>query len=411
MKLKHFILAACASVLLGTEASAASAYGFDAVTNEELFSSTLLYLRSMQSELLGEPIYFMTQNLMLELEAAHSSKPFAWLGQVHRFLNLAENMYPAALGHPSVGVEDKYDRIRRALLRLRDYPMHEVSDVPDSVSPEEGQAAAFHAANKQWLHQKRNEFFQFLSSPRPTGGEMQVFKIYSSGVVFRTRGACIGIDITYAEGIYDGERREELAQALDVIYVTHAHGDHYDIPLLKRMLDLGKSVVAPYTMEKHLTAYSGYKDKTLFLWDDDGPTSNPLLIQKVARTQAFRSMQNPEPLLLYLIQIDDWRIIHVGDNSEHDKEAAYAQYDMADVVVAPVFQGLTSLCGSTYIAANPGNIDQIYINIHENEWHHTIDHRVPFNYMYNNAGALGNSAYVYPAYIATECGESFTLYK
>ena len=80
-------------------------------------------------------------------------------------------------------------------------------------------------------------------------------------------------------------------------------------------------------------------------------------------------------------------------------------------MISPVFQGNVAFFTHTMAAPNPLNIDQIYVNIHENEWHHTVDHRVPFSFMYNNTGALGNSSFSYPLYIATDCGESFTLYK
>lgn len=412
MKFKHLLLTAVASVLLGTEAFAASAYGYDAVSNEALYTSMMRNLRTLQTDLIGEPIYFMAQNLMLEIQAVHKEKPYAWVGQVHRFISLAENMYPASLGHPSVGTEDKYDRIRRQLLMLRDYPMHQVSDVKEeAISPEGGQAAAFHEANKQWLQHKRSEFFQFLAAPAPTDGSMQMFKLYSSGVVCRTKGACIGIDICYQDGTYDGERRDELAQALDVVYVTHAHGDHYDIPLLRRMLDLGKIVVAPSTMEKHLTSYSSLKGSKLFLWDENSAPADPMTTTGSVKTQAYMSGQGDEPCLLYLIELDGWRVVHIGDNSKHENEAFYENHNRADIVISPVFQGNVAFFTHTMAAPNPLNIDQIYVNIHENEWHHTVDHRVPFSFMYNNTGALGNSSFSYPLYIATDCGESFTLYK
>lgn len=410
-RLKHLILAVFASVTFVAEAFAASVHGFDAVTNETLYTAMLRYMRTMQTELVAGPSYFMVQNLMLEIEAAHAKKPYAWVGQIHRFLNLAENMYPAAMGHPASALDDRYEQLRRALLRLRDYPMHQVSDVPDDIGPAVGQAEAFTADNKQWIQHKRDEFFQFLSAPAPTGSEMQVYKLYSSGVVFRTKSACIGTDITYAEGTYDGERREELAQKLDVFFLTHAHGDHYDIPLLRRMLELGKVVVAPYTMERHLTSFAECKGKTLFLWDNDGPTDEPATVWGNVKTQAFRSVQDPEPLLLYLLEADGWRIILVGDNSDKKKEDAFANYPTADVVATPIFVGLTTLFSYTLAAPNPADIDQIYINLHENEWHHTIQGRIPFSYMFNDHSAFGNASVTYPLYVATDCGESFTLYK
>ncbi|MBR1576396.1 MAG: MBL fold metallo-hydrolase [Bacteroidales bacterium] len=409
MKHTRLTLCLCASLLLGMPVRAASPYGWDAATNKALYETLQTYLRAMQTDLVGEPAYYMTQQLMVELETTFQKDPYAWMSQVHNFCNTLEAVYPPSLSHPSVirGAEDRYDKIRRNLLRLRDYPMHQISlDNEPDIKPTTDQKEAFTRANRQWLQHKRAEFFDFLRSPRPSGDELQAVKLYSSGYVFRTREACIGIDICYAEGLYDGEGREELADLLDAVYVTHAHGDHYDIPLLKLMLQKGKAVVAPSTMARHLTAESGEK----YLWEDSH--LDPVPVHGVALTQAYMSAQGDEPCLLYLIQIGDWRLAHVGDNSSHANETLiYPLYPIADVVMGPVFQGVVNLLNNTKQAPNPGNVEQIYFNIHENEWHHTIDGRVSFQFLYTSTGALNSSSFAYPSCAIFDCGEHLTLYK
>ena len=401
MKFRKLLLVLCASVLLGTEARAG--YGFEAVSNTDMYRSTLTYMKNLQTDYFGEPAYYMIQGLMMEIEASFLTDPYAWIGQVHRFCNMMENIYPPSLGSPMANSEERYDKLRRSILLLRDYPMHEASISGDN--PPANQVAAFSKANAQWLQFKRNEFFQFLSSPRPSGNEIQVAKIYSSGVVLRTKDACIGIDICYEEGFYNGDRREELADHLDALYVTHAHGDHYDVPLLQMMLQKGKSVVAPHTMGKHFIG--SYPDK-LFLWSEDQATA--VNVQGKAQTKAFMSAQGDEPCLLYHILLGDWRIIHVGDNSHHENETPYSKEQLADFVFAPVFQGLTSLFKNTRGAPNPDNAEQVYINIHENEWHHVVASRVPYKYLFNDPGALGGSG-VYPSYALLDNGEHITFYK
>ena len=401
MKLKHLILAIGVSVLIGTEARAG--YGFEAMPNSDLYKSTLTYLKNLQTEFFGEPAYYMIQGLMMEIEASYPNNQYAWIGQVSRFCNMMENIYPPSLGSPMARSEERYDKLRRAILLLRDYPMHVPSISGDG--PPASQVNAFNTANAQWLQFKRDEFFQFLSSSRPSGSEIQVAKLYSSGVVLRTKEACIGIDICYEEGLYSPDRREELADHLDVVYVTHAHGDHYDVPLLQMMLQKGKSVVAPHTMGRHFV--STYPDK-LFLWSEDQATA--VNVQGKAQTKAFMSAQGDEPCLLYHILLGNWRIIHVGDNSHHENETPYTKEQIADLVFAPVFQGLTSLFKNTRGAPNPDNAEQVYVNIHENEWHHTIDGRVPYKYLFDDSGALGGSG-VYPSYAFLDNGEHITLSK
>lgn len=396
----------CTALLLSQLSRAQ--YAWDGASNAELYASLLSYVKSCQTDLIGEPAYYMAQELMVELKAAYKRDPYVWMTQVHNFCNRLEAMYPPVISHPAVSraAEDRYDKIRRVLTRLRDYPMHQVSLNSDIVAPASGQADAFHAANKQWLQLKRREFFSFLRGPRPSGSELQVAKLYSSGVVLRTREACIGIDICYGEGLYDSEFKEELADMLDVLYVTHAHGDHYDIELMKMMLAKGKPVVGPHTMARHFTSVSGEKH----FWEDTH--LEPELIGGVANTQAYMSGQGDEPCLLYLIQIGQWRVTHIGDNSKHDNEAKiYPLYERADIVIGPVFQGVVNYLNNTLAAPNPGNIEQFYLNIHENEWHHTVDHRVSYNFLYTNAGALSSRTFNYCCTTILECGEFITLYK
>lgn len=401
MNIKRTLLAAVASVLVGTEALAGT-YGWDASDNSTLFTSFKNYMKTMQTELVGEPLYFMAQQLLVDCEASFSSSPYAWLGLVHRFCNMAESIYGPAASHPRALDNDKYARIRKALLHLRDYPMHEVSLTTDAVYPPAEQRTAFNYANQQWLNEKRKHFLAFLASPRPTGKELQINKLYSSGVVFRTKNACIGIDICYNEAFGTTEGVSELASALDVLYVTHAHGDHYDNSLVTAMLNLGKPVVMPKNI-------FGTNKGTEVIWSTTQATKT--LLGGVANTAAVMSAQGEEPCLLYHIDIDGWRIIHVGDNSHHENEPQLANYAMADVVVAPIFQGLTTLFWQISGASNPDNAQQFYLSIHENEFHHTIGGRVSYKYLYSDAGALGSTSNKYPCTLLMDNGEHIVLVK
>ena len=403
------VFLAVAVVFVLSSGTAKAQYIWVAASNENLYSDMLSCLRVFQNDLVGEPAYYMAQNLAVELEAAHKTDPYIWMTQVHNFCNKLEAMYPPTLSHPKVSKvqEDRYDILRRDISLLRDYPMHEVTLSYETPPPASGQIEAFTAANKQWLQNKREEFFRFLRGPRPTGNELQVAKLYSSGVVLRTKDACIGIDICYGEGLYDDLCKEELADMLDVLYVTHAHGDHYDLELFRMMMAKGKSVVGPFTMEeRHFSKDVGDKH----FWSVS--QLEPQLIGGVATTQAYMSGQGDEPCLLYLIQIGDWRIVHVGDNSHHEnEELIYPLFPMADVIFAPVFQGVVYLFSSTLAAPNPDNIEQVYVNIHENEWHHEIHGRMSYNYLYNHAGALNNGGRPYPCVAIVDNGEHITLYK
>lgn len=405
MNFKSFILSLAASVLLGTEAFAASPYGWDAATNENLYSNSIQYFRTLQTDLVGEPLYFMAQELMLQIEAAHKTDKYAWMNQIHSFCNTLESIYCPQLEHPRLCAGDKYETIRRDILKLRDYPMHEVSLADDAVVPEASQITAFTKSNLQNLKLRRQEFFEMLASPRPQSeGEIQIIKLYSSGFVFRTKNACVGLDISYEYAFGDTQRADELAGYLDALFITHAHGDHFDRTILEKVYANGKSIIMPNLIVNP----SGGNGKK-YIWNKD--QMNPMTVAKNVTGLAKMAAQGTEPCLLYMIEIDGWRIVAVGDNSETDKESFYSELQMADILVAPIFQGITALCQYTYRAPNPGNIEQVYINCHENEYHHTVDHRVSYKYLLSNVSALGNSSIKYPLCSIIDNGESIVLKK
>ena len=137
MKGKKKLLLLLTVLLLGTGVRAATAYVWEAVPNEVLYANLLTYLKTVQNELVGEPVYYMVQQLTIEIEATFRKDPYAWMTQVHNFCNTLENIYPPALAHPSVtrSADDPYEKIRRHIFRLRDFPMHQVSLTNDVIQP------------------------------------------------------------------------------------------------------------------------------------------------------------------------------------------------------------------------------------------------------------------------------------
>lgn len=417
MSLKRIFSAVFASVTLVAGAFAADNdnWGWGATQdNEDLYTSMLAYLKTVQTGHAGEPVYFLAQNLKMELEAAHESDPYAWLGQVHRFCDYMESVYAPTIEHPNVGLQDRYARIRRDITRLRDYPMHEVHLTSDVITPSQEQINAFNASNKQRLQYARDKFFDFLSQPVPEG-ELHVVKLYSCGVVLKTSDACIGMDIADIESyLYSSDRRTELAEYLDALYLTHCHGDHFDLTLLRKMLMLGKPVVLPKN-DSGTNILPGSFSGTRYLWGDNLiPDGNGVARADVAGkayTQMYLSAQSTMPCILYYADIDGWKIIHVGDNNIHENEVFYEGLDRADVVFSPVFQGVRALFEHTLAAANPDGVEQVYINIHENEYKHKAESRVTYKYLWSEKGQLGDSSFSYPSVAILDCGEHITFTK
>jgi len=307
--------------------------------------------------------------------------------------------------HSSVLAEDRYQRLRRTIVMLRDYPAHEHSitsseDAGGAPAPA-AQVTAFNNANYQWLALKRDGLLEFLQSPRPTDGSIQIAKLYSSGFVFRTANVCIGLDINYEEGMYKPDRRSELANHLDAVFITHAHGDHYDIPLMTELLKSGRPVVMSQDIPKD--APSEHK----IIWTQD--VTSPVQIIPRVSAQAGMAAQGNVPCLLYLIDVDGWRIAAPGDNSLKDLEAFYHGRPVPDIVVAPIFEGISVLTNHLHQGTNDEGITPVYLTAHENEWHHSINGRVSYKYLYDNMYASLKDDAMFT--IVMENGDNLTLKK
>lgn len=373
--------------------------------NETLYQKMLAYLDSAQQPIVGEPVYFMLQQFKLEVQAAHVSDKYAWLGQTQRFCNMLEAAFPPAMEHNSVLAEDHYQLVRRTIVMLRDYPMHEHSiahaDDAGGAAPPAEQVAVFTATNKQWLAVKKQAFLEFLQTPRPTDGSIQIVKLYSSGFVFRTANVCVGLDINIAEGTYTADGRSELAQCLDALFITHPHGDHYDIPLMTEMLKAGRPVVMTNDIPKD--APSEHK----VIWDKD--VLSPQQIIAGVSAQAGMSAQGDVPCLLYLIDVEGWNIAATGDNSIVEREEFYHGRPVPDIVVAPIFEGIGALNKHLHEGTNDEGVTPVYLTAHENEWHHTINGRVSYKYLYSNTYASmdDNSTFT----VVMDNGDHITLSK
>lgn len=70
-------------------------------------------------------------------------------------------------------------------------------------------------------------------------GSVAFWHVYNLGYVVKTHNQCFGVDLAH-------RRAAELAPRLDFLLVTHAHGDHFSMPLVAAMQALGKPVVSNF---------------------------------------------------------------------------------------------------------------------------------------------------------------------
>ena len=95
---RTFLAVAVAFVL--SSGSAKAQFIWQSASNEDLYSQMLSYLRTFQTDLVGEPVYYMSQDLMVELVAAHKTNPYIWMTQVHNFCDVS------AFAQPPQGLQE-----------------------------------------------------------------------------------------------------------------------------------------------------------------------------------------------------------------------------------------------------------------------------------------------------------------
>lgn len=89
-----------------------------------------------------------------------------------------------------------------------------------------------------------------LKTPLTNG--VKTYKLYNDGWIIRTPAVTIGWDIYRGRPIKDGSRRlmsdsiaTTLADACDILLLTHNHGDHVDPFIVEQFTSKGKPVIAP----------------------------------------------------------------------------------------------------------------------------------------------------------------------
>ena len=82
-------------------------------------------------------------------------------------------------------------------------------------------------------------------------GTVAIWYLYNMGFVIKTPESCFGVDLHHRNAV-------RFAPLLDFLAVTHNHDDHYSIPLMRRMTELGKPVISNFYPNPGYTKASEY---------------------------------------------------------------------------------------------------------------------------------------------------------
>ena len=91
----------------------------------------------------------------------------------------------------------------------------------------------------RWYDRAFDRVAEQLVRTKVEGDRPAIWYLYNMGLVVKTKSCTFGIDICH-------RKAPALAQHLDFLLTTHNHGDHYNMPLHKKMGALKKPVLSNF---------------------------------------------------------------------------------------------------------------------------------------------------------------------
>lgn len=315
--------------------------------------------------------------------------------------------------------KNAYDPYRMTALRVIDYPLH-VNDRDKNISNED--LLQYKTAVMDFASKARKDAISEMQRSYTGANEIKLCKLYNMGFIVKGGRTTIGIDIncgpfihitngSKAKFVWEEKDIQQLANMLDMLIITHLHGDHYSQRLVLEMLKRKKDVIVPQEIKLYgewaqKIKQAPYKDNYIVLNKD---CTEPLIRNSV---KVWNFMGNQGiPCNVYLIEINGVRIAHNGDNSDTSKEAKLAMLPPADVIIGSTWNHLQNFVSSCSNAQGFNRDKAILIPAHENEQGHSVGHRESYKEMYQRGDRLNNKSFPWPQIWALTWGESVNIKK
>ena len=93
----------------------------------------------------------------------------------------------------------------------------------------------------RWYERAFDRVLEEVKRTKPDGDKPAIWYLYNMGVVVKTKTCAFGIDICHRSA-------PELAPFPDFVLVTHNHGDHFNMGLLKKMTAAEKPVISNFLL-------------------------------------------------------------------------------------------------------------------------------------------------------------------
>lgn len=317
---------------------------------------------------------------------------YAWISSTKDFVLQLESMCP-----PCEDNGGKTAKMRRNILLLMDFPLHadnKHADAPEALKE------AFDATSSSYREQGRIKALKALAGPAPTEeGQLQVIKVYNSGVILRTCHRTIAVDIKW-EGEMDGAAK--IAAAADIFFLSHPHRDHYSDVMIQALAAAGKTAILP----SNVTPDAQWDGKTV-IFEDRLESFNVEGIDVNIVTGHQRELPNNA----YMLSFDGWRVLLPGENDQFELYKAFAPLEAPNLILEPTWNRVDITFDIVSGMAGYDRETTFMIPEHENELTHGVDHRESYRELFNRPDRLGDPSRQYPRVFLLDVGEDIVLKK
>ena len=226
-----------------------------------------------------------------------------------------------------------------------------------------------------YINRTAKQILAKLRDQKPTDGQTRFYQCYNHGFIVQTSTVTIAIDLVRGgrneASMISDSLMQHIVQHCDILFVSHAHGDHADLSVAKMFWEQGKQVVVPpglwSDLSPNIITLRGEKQISQAI--PLKPSDAPLQVSVYSGRQS--NMLNN----LYVITLPNGHtIMHTGDQDNQGDLALIAgikEEIKIDILLAhcwlrPTHEIIQSI--------NPA----LVITGHQNEMAHTIDHREAF---------------------------------
>jgi len=221
-----------------------------------------------------------------------------------------------------------------------------------------------------YINQRYSNISLALQDNKPSGQEIRIFRLYNHGFIIQTSSVTLAVDMIRGGRADNSFVSDELIQSIvnqcDILFITHAHGDHADPVVAKLFYEQGKQVIVPEELWKNM-------DMSLrVLRGRNDMIQEKILIKEKnisLSVRVYPGMQENVLNNVYLITLPEGQtIMHTGDQDFSEDLAAKAGAQKINILFVQCWM----MPMAQFVAGvNP----ELIITGHENEMLHSIDHR------------------------------------